>query len=361
METSNRYKYLILCDRMGDYHRARIREVVKIVGEENVWAGDLGGTDGTYNWESGTDVGNYFSLSQKAVEKVGAVEGLKAFSSVVKREKITHVCIPGYGRGAYLLILIWARLKGLKILMFAESWYPGSLLFDRLKGGFLKYFTTACFVSGERARIHFSKRLKYPSKRIHKGYSVVDNTHFALIKAEKSLPQQLLCVARFSEEKNLELLIRAFKLSKLSKSWELILVGGGPFKKELLTMSEGVAIKIVDWVKYQDLPDLYGKASCFILPSSFEPWGLVVNEAMAARLPVILSEEVGALPDLLDDGGNGWRFESKNEGELIKVMNELAELDRKTLTKMGGRSAYAVSQYTTKKWAEVIVGDWSGA
>jgi 1,2-diacylglycerol 3-alpha-glucosyltransferase len=354
MKTVLQTKYLLLWDRMGDYHRARVRELVQLVGKEKVWAGDLGGEDNMYSWESGNGNENYFRLSEKPVEKIGMFEGWWSFRKIVRKEHITHVCIPGYGRSAYIMMIIWSRLTGKKVLIFAESWYPGSIIIDRLKGLFLSWFTHACFVSGERARIHFDRKLHYPPQKIFTGYSVVDNYHFTLFNAEKSLPPQLLCVARFSEEKNLELLIRAFTRSGISKKWILKIVGGGPKKHELQKLSVGFPIQIIDWLSYNELPELYGRASCFVLPSYFEPWGLVVNEAMAAGLPLILSDSIGSLPDLLVDQMNGWQFENQNEDDLVRVLNDLALTGKKQLEEMGKSSSLIITRFSTRKWAETI-------
>jgi 1,2-diacylglycerol 3-alpha-glucosyltransferase len=354
MKTVFQTKYLLLWDRMGDYHRARVSELAQLVGKEKVWAGDLGGADDMYGWESGNENENYFRLSEKPVEKIGMFEGWRSFRKIVRKEHITHVCIPGYGRSVYILMIIWSRLTGKKVLIFAESWYPGSIIIDRLKGLFLNWFTHACFVSGERARIHFDRQLHYPPEKIFTGYSVVDNNHFTGIYAEKSLPPQLLCVARFSEEKNLELLIKAFTRSGISKKWILKIVGGGPKKHELLKLSKGSPIQLIDWLSYNELPEHYGRASCFVLPSYFEPWGLVVNEAMAAGLPLILSDRIGALPDLLVDQMNGWQFENQNEDDLVRVLNDLALTGKKHLEEMGKSSSLIITRFSTRKWAETI-------
>jgi len=351
-------KYIFLWDRMGDYHRARIHEVTRIAGIDKVWAGDLGGADLTYGWESDVNAGNYFRLSEKPVEKVGAFEALKSFRRITKKEKISHVCIAGYGRLAYVLIIIWSVLSGKKILLFAESWYPGNNLADRLKGLFLRIFTHVCFLSGEKARDHFVKRLHYPSKKIITGYSVIDNQHFAHSTTEKGIPQQLLCVARFSEEKNLKMLISAFRKSEIAKSWELILVGGGPLKQELVMLTENSSVRLINWLGYSELPKLYHEASCFILPSIFEPWGLVVNEAMAAGLPIILSDVVGALPDLLNEGKNGWKFGCRNETELVSVLNELSVTNPEKLNEMGKKSSENISHFTCHTWAESVTANW---
>lgn len=351
VDTASPSRYLLLWDRMGDYHRARVREVAKLAGEENVWAGDLGSSDGMYGWESGSGYGNYFRLSDKNVEKVGALEGWSAFRSLVRKERITHVCIPGYGRASYILMLVWSRLSGREVLMFAESWYPGRKFTDRLKGWLVRKFTHRLLVSGERAKEFFSQRLNYPADRIATGYSVVDNEHFASWKGDKASPPHLLCVARFSGEKRPLMLIRAFKRSKLAEKWRLIMVGGGPLKSKMAKESEGANIALVDWLSYTDLPGLYGRASCLILPSSFEPWGLVVNEGMAAGLPVILSEQVGALPDLLREGENGWVFKSGDEDDLVRVLDLLADSKQGELDEMGRNSKRLIGEYSVENWA----------
>jgi len=351
-------KYLLLWERMGDYHRARVREVARIAGAENVWAGDLGGADETYGWDSGNAYGSYFRLSPKPVDEVGATEAFRAFIKLVRKEQISHVCIPGYGRLAYMLMIGWSRITGRKVLIFAESWYPGNPVFDRLKGLFLKTFTHTVFVSGERARRHFAERLHYPPKKIRSGYSVVDNDHFAKGKGTKADPPKLLCVARFSEEKNLALLIKAFKRSKLSKTWSLSLVGGGPLKDELIKLSGDAPVEIIEWSKYADLPDIYAQAVCFVLPSRFEPWGLVANEAMAAGLPIILSNKVGALPELLEEGANGWQFKSDSEVDLVRVLNELNESGLELLEQFGRRSREKIEKFSCSAWAGQIHAKW---
>jgi glycosyltransferase involved in cell wall biosynthesis len=135
----------------------------------------------------------------------------------------------------------------------------------------------------------------------------------------------------------------------------LKIVGGGPQKELLKNMIGESNIELTDWLKYDKLPDLYASSSCFILPCIFEPWGLVVNEAMAAGLPVILSNEVGALPDLLEEDNNGWSFDAKNKKELINILNKLNNLSSDKIQKMGERSEEIISDFTTEIWAEKIV------
>lgn len=347
---------LLLWDRMGDYHRARWQALSQLIGEDNCLAADYGTGDGLYQWENTRQSDKYFCLVAKPVEEVGAWEAFSAFRKLVKEQNVSHVCIPGYGRAAYILMLLWARMNGLKVLMFAESWYPGNRLSDWAKGLLIKATVDVCFVSGKRASAHFVQRLGFPEKRIIEGYSVVDNQHFG--KAGKEFTTgtkpQLLCVARHAPEKNLALLIKAFKQSQLAGNWQLRIVGGGPLKPELEQLTgDDDDIVLDDWLGYDQLPEMYGAAACFVLPSSFEPWGLVVNEAMAAGLPIILSDQVGALPDLLSPG-NGWQFKYDSVEDCVTYLNLLAGTSAEKLMLMGEESRKIIDKFTPETWAEEV-------
>lgn len=353
-------KILLLWDRMGDYHRARWRAIQDLVGEQNCVAADLGGGDGLYHWSNTGASQQYFQLSHHPVDAVPWKEALNSFKQVVRANQITHVCIPGYGRKVYIAMLLWCRLHGIKVMMFAESWYPGNRLFDGLKGMLVRATAEVCLVSGKRAASHFAQRLGYPSARILEGYSVVDNGHFASARqTPKANPPQLLCVARFAAEKNLSMLIDAFQASPISRKWQLRLVGGGPLKEALQKSITSPNIRLDDWLGYGQLPAMYAQASCFILPSSFEPWGLVVNEAMAAGLTVILSDAVGALPDLLQEGVNGWQFDHASSSSLIDLLNHLNTLSPTDLDRMGNASAQIVEGFSPQTWAQEVVR-WVG-
>lgn len=153
-------RYLLLWERMGDYHRARWRAMSAWVGGRQCYAADLGSGDALYRWHQTDGDPNHAVLIEKPVEQIGGWEAFRAFRRLVRQKKITHVSIPGYGRPAYLLMLAWSRLTGRRVLMFAESWYPGSFLSDWFKGLLIRTLTHRCLVSGEKARTHFVERLR---------------------------------------------------------------------------------------------------------------------------------------------------------------------------------------------------------
>ena len=286
-------------DRIGDYHSSRFLALEKVSGKGSVFISDLGGSDSIYKWDNPlSGYPAHIPLSQKSVEESALWTRIGTFISIVRKNKIKILGLAGYGRMEYLLMLLLANAFGIKVVLFAESWYGDNVQFNKLKGTLLNWFCKGFLVSGKRAKAHFSEKLGIAVHKIEMGYSVVDNAHFNLQTSSIEKENILLCVARFSPEKNLVRLISAFKNSSLSKNWTLKIVGGGPLKETLeASIGKETNVQLLDWLSYEALPILYAHARFFILPSTFEPWGLVVNEAMAAGLPVTLSNQCGCTPD----------------------------------------------------------------
>jgi glycosyltransferase involved in cell wall biosynthesis len=346
---------LLVWDRMGDYHRARWRAFQGVM-EGTVYAADLGGIDQLYGWATTKKEENYFLLSHRRPEQVDLKRFFR-FVHIIRKHQIQSVCIAGYGRMEYLMFLAYSKLTGRKVILFAESWYEGTSLGDTLKKIVLRLTCDGFLVSGERARHHFIRRLEIPAERVLPGYSVVDNAHFKIPDERKADREKiLLCVARFVPEKNLSFLIDCFKESKLPHhNWKLFIIGGGPLKEKLTTEVDDKIIQLLPWQTYNELPLYYHRASVFVLPSLFEPWGLVVNEAMAAGLPIILSREVGCLPDLLQDGNaNGWSFQSSNKNDLIGILDQIAAMGPQQLEQMGKKSEETISSFSTSTFAECL-------
>jgi 1,2-diacylglycerol 3-alpha-glucosyltransferase len=347
-KNSEERNILLLWDRIGDYHAARFLALEHLHGKGRLWIADIGGADSLYKWKNPLySHPGYCSLSDKPVEEDDLNQRLKNFKKLVREKQIRLVGIAGYGRPEYRQMMHWCRLKGIAVVLFAESWYPGKL--DFLKGLYLRLLCRGFLVSGIRARQHFVHRLGLPESRVKLPYSVVDNSHFAASSPDYAA-KKILCLARFSPEKNLENLTRAFEQSGISeKGWTLELTGGGPVKKALQQMgTAGVAFR--EWVSYEELPSLYASASAFILPSSFEPWGLVVNEAMAAGLPVAVSEECGCAPDLVPDAA--FRFPAADQVRMAAVLRKLAEMSPEERLQSGKMNRQKAGEFSPEHWAK---------
>lgn len=131
------------------------------------------------------------------------------------------------------------------------------------------------------------------------------------------------------------LLLEAFKQLNDTKA-HLIFVGSGKLEEELKRQASA-RVHFIDFQNQSLMPVVYHLGDIFILPSQRnEPWGLVVNEAMACGLPVLVSDKCGCAVDLVVEGKNGYIFPSRNKDELcIKIQRML---DKNKLKSMGAAS-----------------------
>lgn len=160
--------------------------------------------------------------------------------------------------------------------------------------------------------------------------------------------QLLLYVGRIAEKKGIETLLQAFdRLQSDVDDVGLLMVGTGPRKEQLADTYDGNGIY---WLGYQPderLPKIYGLADLFVCPSLGDQWAVVVNEAMACRLPVVATNTVGAAHDLIEDGTNGWMIDSGSVPALSEVLSEaFVPPTDVNLAEMGNESWRIINQYT---------------
>jgi len=181
-----------------------------------------------------------------------------------------------------------------------------------------------------------------------------------LIKKKLGLKQDekiILYIGRFVAEKNLfSLLTAAEKLKKTQKfPFKFVLVGGGDLEERLNArigeMGLENEVKLVPFQGFDRLSMFYTIADMFILPSSFEPWGLVVNEAMNFNLPIVVSDRVGCAKSLVIDGYNGYVYSLHNEFEMtdkiVKAVNNSV--------KLGEKSAEKIKEVSFKQVCETLI------
>lgn len=159
----------------------------------------------------------------------------------------------------------------------------------------------------------------------------------------------LLYCGRLSEEKDVTTLIAAMALLKVRGTKQtLLIVGDGPQMASLKAQAEAGATGQVHFLGFRnqtELPALYDLCDVLVLPSVFETWGLVVNEAMNAAKPVIVSDRVGAGADLVKEGVNGAVFRAGNSYDLAeKLVPWITDATRRSA---GGTASLAI----INKWS----------
>lgn len=163
----------------------------------------------------------------------------------------------------------------------------------------------------------------------------------------------ILYVGQFIPRKSLSVLIKA--ASMLNKDLSLVFLGHGDEKDNYISLANELSVKltIINHLERDKLPEIYKMSDLFILPSREEVWGLVVNEAMACGLPVICSDNVGCVEDLVINEVNGFVFKSDDPKSLAEMITLISK-DKSHLKKMGNESKKIIKTITTEKSANSI-------
>lgn len=160
---------------------------------------------------------------------------------------------------------------------------------------------------------------------------MVDNSRFDYAEYEQRQTDvmRFVYVGRLIECKNIETLIRAYiNYHTIHANSELHIVGKGVLEEVLKDKYSSFESVFFDGPKYgEELMEVYQENNVLVLPSTYEPWGLVVNEAMSAGMPVLVSNEVGAHYDLVDGKNTGFVFDAKDEQSLLTAMERISDIE----------------------------------
>ncbi len=152
-------------------------------------------------------------------------------------------------------------------------------------------------------------------------------------------------------------LLKAFEQMSKSQRAALVYVGDGPLRSELEHYVGETGLSHVYFLGFQNqtaLPRYFAMADIFVLPSDFEPWGLAVNEAMCFGLPVIVSDQVGAGPDLVRQGTNGFVYPVGRVGVLAELLGRLVANPDET-GRMGESSRQLIESWSCAEDAKRVL------
>ena len=125
----------------------------------------------------------------------------------------------------------------------------------------------------------------------------------------------------------------------------LVFIGDGPLRPSLEAAAPRDGVHFVGFVNQADLPRHYAMCDVLALPSVFEPRGLVVNEAMACGLPVVASDRIGAVGDLVRDGENGLVFPAGDAAALADRLDRIVG-DDALRARMAARSREIIAGWS---------------
>ena len=297
--------------------------------------------------------------------------GAQAVWRCLNRLNPALVLVPGYYTLPGLSAAFWCRWHKRRAVLMSESTAEDHRRLpwrEKLKSLLIRSLFDFAITGGAPQR-RYLEQLNFSPGRIAGFYDVVENDFFAgqssLIRrqccaAEFGLPDEyFLYVGRLSPEKNIAGLIEAYaEYRQGGGSQPLVLVGDGPQRAELEGLATrtgfGGDIRFEGLQGTAELPRYYAFATCFVLPSIREPWGLVANEAMASGLPVIISRRCGCAEDLVVEGENGLLFDPAEAGALSASLSVMGSLGRARLAQMGSASAEIIARYSPRAWAAEV-------
>lgn len=312
----------------------------------------------------------YSVLPKNNIKKIVFIKNL--FS----KNKYDCVHLAGWGYLFFILILLTAKIKGIPVTIESDTAFHYANLWKRsIKRLFYPFLfrLVDIFFPGGTRQVKYIEYYGVTSKKILPVQMTVDilnmrrhtNTLNEVdrlrIREHYNIPENavvFLYVGRLESHKGIKDLILAFNQIQ-SDSMSLLFVGDGKLKKFIKD-----SLELNNRIHYcgrrsdKELIEIYYAADVLVLPSHFEPWGLVVNEAMAMRLPVIVSNRVGCIDDLVTHDESGLIFPAENVLELKYAMEYMINTPHKRKI-MGTNGAKKIADWTLENEAKKMTQAWN--
>lgn len=371
--------------RFGPYHIARLNALHEIGESEQVEVVGLetAGEDRLYGWERQTSETSFRRVqvfSDRVFEDIRPAEMQKGISKALDELQPEAIVINSYSFPDARACLKWCRANRRVAVCATDTKEDAATRIwwrEYIKSILVNQFD-ALLVAGTPHQEYFRK-LGFPSEYIYLGCDVVDNEYFRKSAEEarkspdhyKHLPglgspePYFLSCGRYIPQKNLDGLIQAYAAYRreADRPWRLVLVGDGPGRAELealITSLDVGGVTLTGFRQFDDLPAYYGLAGAYVHSARNDQWGLVVNEAMASGLPVLVSDATGCVHDLVADGKNGFTFVHDDLEKLSRLLSRVSS-DRVDRSEMGRSSrqiitGWSLDVYAKHAWSAIQSG-----
>lgn len=246
-----------------------------------------------------------------------------------------------------------ARKKGVYVIAGMDNQWHGTLkqhlgvISSKL---YLKTSIDTLLVAGDR-QAYFARKLGY--KDVLYGLYAADIDKFTCDIPIWERSKNFLFIGRLMSVKGVEELVQAYIIyrEQVKNPWGLKVAGTGP----LAELLRGVAgVDLLGFVQPANLPKIMHEARCFVLPSLWEPWGVVLHEATAAGLPVIATYPCGSTTMFARDGVNGYVVPPQSQ-HLTKAMVRISTASQEDLERMSSTSSRLAELWNPAMLAKYFV------
>ncbi len=365
----------------GPYHLARLRALGESLGSMggHLIAYELADAEQRYPWarQAGSEPFTWTTLfTGRPMESIRRDEARRAMTQALDRDRPDVVGVVGYARPESMAAIRWSRRANRPAILLSESqeidhprtWWKEAIKRPRVKA------CSAALVGGPRHR-DYLVQLGMPPSRIALGYNAVDNAAFTRWASEararpdsrSGLPTRpyFIAVSRFVPEKNLVGLVEAYTQYRAqagsAEAWDLVLCGGGPgagpIHDAIAASNCPHSIHCPGFLQGEDLARWLAGASSFVHPSRMEPWGLVVNEAAAVGLPLLVSDRAGCVETFVPEPAfdpsllTGRRFDPADRDDLTTALAWMAAASATDRQMMGANAARIVGEWGPERFA----------
>lgn len=291
------------------------------------------------------------------------------------RYRYNGLLVHGYEHATKWLAFVASKVCGTRLLLRGEShlldpkpWYIWAAKELMLRA--LMWSADKCLYLGQNNKNFYRHYGISESKLIHVPYCVDNAFHGEsyrkLVARRKEIRREwmieddapvILYVGKLIPQKQPFLLLRAFQQVRQQQVCHLLYAGDGELRSRLEAAIDrsGIAgVHVTGFLNQSEIGKAYIAGDVLVLPSLFEPWGLVVNEAMNFRLPVVVSDRVGCAPDLVRVGENGYIVPHDSPQALADALEKLV-VDSNRRRAFGQRSLEIVQHWDVKHASDGIV------
>lgn len=264
----------------------------------------------------------------------------------IKANHIRAVMVQGYNDAGRVRIIRWCDRNGVPVFLFGDSNIHG----DRATGakaavkravvGRIVRWCDGIMVCGRLGRAYYQKYGATADRLFdfpyEPDYGLIRNLPAETIAAVQRRfdlregRRRVVFSGRLVQVKRADLLIEAFKVvANQRPEWDLVMVGDGELRDALKARVPAELKDRVIWTGFVDdqatVSAVYKCSDLLVLPSDYEPWALVINEAAAAGMAVIASSVVGAAAELVRDGVNGRLFPPGDQAALTTRLLDVTD------------------------------------
>jgi glycosyltransferase involved in cell wall biosynthesis len=280
----------------------------------------------------------------------------------------------GWGSISAMLGILTCRLSGIPFFLYGDSSFPPTeeSVRSRMRARLLRLLfrnTSGFMVSGELNAAYYKHYgadedhffllpWAVDNERFEKGSQFAPGERERMRESLGIRPEQTVFVfsAKLVERKDPMTLLRAYEQIPNRDRAVILFLGDGVLRQPLETYARDhdlTEARFAGFVNQSELPKYYGLSDVFVLPSTYEPRGAVINEAMACGLPVIVTDRCGSIGDIVLEGENAFIYPAGDSDALAAAMMRLID-DPSQRARMAQRSRDIISTWTFARGVEGV-------